>query len=185
MDSKGCDTGKEGGGHPVNERHNTPSEAVRVARSAFLRDDNYYGCAESTLVALQSIFGLPQPEDSSAAMALNGGIAYSGGMCGAISGAAMALGRLAELRLDDHRQAKRTARLLTQQLIADFEAEFSSSNCRDLIDYKISIPAEHDAFIASDVWRTTCMRQIEFSVDHLARLAVEQAWNETLDSLDD
>jgi C_GCAxxG_C_C family probable redox protein len=158
---------------------------MEIARSTFLRDDNYYGCAESTLVALQTIFGLENPGDSSAAMALNGGIAYSGGMCGAISGAAMALGRLAELRLVDHQDAKRTARRLTQQLIADFEAEFSSSNCRDLIDFEISIPAEHDAFIASNVWRTTCMRQIEFSVERLASLADEQEWNMRLDSIND
>lgn len=161
------------------------AEAMEIARSTFLRDDNYYGCAESTLVALQTIFGLENPGDSSAAMALNGGIAYSGGMCGAISGAAMALGRLAELRLVDHQDAKRTARRLTQQLIADFEAEFSSSNCRDLIDFEISIPAEHDAFIASNVWRTTCMRQIEFSVERLASLADEQEWNMRLDSIND
>lgn len=159
-------------------------EAAELARATFLRDDNYYGCAESALVALQTIFGLPNPEDSSAGMALNGGIAYSGGMCGAISGVAMALGKLAELRIDDHKEAKRIARRLTQQLIAEFEAEFDSSNCRDLIDYEISIPAEHDAFIASEVWRTTCMRQIEFSVKRLAPLVDEQVWKERQTALD-
>jgi C_GCAxxG_C_C family probable redox protein len=167
----------------MKEELPSPTEATEIARSTFLRDDNYYGCAESTLVALQTIFGLENPGDSSPAMALNGGIAYSGGMCGAISGAAMALGRLAELRLDDHRQAKRTARLLTQQLIADFETDFSSSNCRDLIDYEISIPAEHDAFIAGNVWRTTCMRQIEFSVEYLASLADETVWDDKVATL--
>jgi C_GCAxxG_C_C family probable redox protein len=162
---------------------NPLGEAAEVARATFLRDDNHYGCAESALVALQTIFGLPNPGDSSAAMALNGGIAYSGGMCGAITGVAMALGRLAEMRIDDHQEAKRKARLITQELIADFEAEFSSSNCRNLIDYEISIPAEHDSFIASDVWRTTCMRQIEFAVESLASLADEQVWTEKLDTL--
>ena len=160
------------------------SKAAEVARATFLRDDNYYGCAESALVALQTIFGLPDPDDSSAAMALNGGVAYSGGMCGAITGVAMAVGRLAELRIIDHREAKRTARRLTQQLIAEFENEFKSSDCRDLIDYEIAIPAEHDAFIASSVWRTTCMRQIEFSVERLAPLADEQVWDERVTALD-
>ena len=168
----------------MNEDKRLSSEALDVARSTFLRDDNYYGCAESTLVALQTIFGLEDPEVSSAAMALNGGIAYSGGMCGAISGAAMALGRLAESRLGDHKKAKRTARLLTQQLIADFETEFASSDCRDLIDYQISIPAEHDVFIASDVWRTICMRQIEFSVEYLASLADTEVWEKRLTDLE-
>jgi C_GCAxxG_C_C family probable redox protein len=158
--------------------------AAEVARRTFLRDDNYYGCAESALVALQTIFDLPEAADSSAAMALNGGIAYSGGMCGAITGVAMALGKLAELRIDDHKEAKRTARRLTQELIAEFEAEFDSSDCRDLIDYEISIPAEHDAFIASNVWRTTCMRQIEFTVERLAPLADTEIWSERIAGLE-
>ena len=168
----------------MKEDRELPEEAVEIARAAFLRDDNYYGCAESALVALQSIFGLPDPEDSSAAMALNGGIAYSGGMCGAVSGAALALGRLAESRTNDHRQAKRIARHLTQQLITEFKAEFESADCRDLIDYEIAIPDQHDAFIASDVWRTTCMRQIEFSVSRLADLANERAWEDRLAQLE-
>ncbi len=167
----------------MNENPTVSGRAVAAARAAFLRDDNYYGCAESTLVALQSIFSLPNPEDSSAAMALNGGIAYSGGMCGAISGAALALGKLAELRINDHQLAKKAARLLTQQLIADFKTEFSSANCRDLIPYDISIPSEHDAFISGNLWRTTCMRQIEFSVKKLASLADERAWEQRLATL--
>ena len=42
--------------------------------------------------------GIDAPTDASAAMAFNGGIAYSGGPCGAITGAAMAVGLLAEQR---------------------------------------------------------------------------------------
>jgi C_GCAxxG_C_C family probable redox protein len=161
----------------------TAREATQVARATFLRDDNLYGCAESALVALQTIFDLPNAADSSAAMAFNGGIAYSGGMCGAITGAAMALGKLAEARIDDHQEAKGTARRLTQELVQAFEAEFNSSSCRSLIDYEISIPAEHDAFIASNVWRTTCMRQIEFSIELLAPLADTEVWNKRIAGL--
>lgn len=158
--------------------------AVETARSAFLRDDNFYGCAESTLVALQHVYGLPDPDDSSAAVVLNGGVAYSGGICGAVSGAALAVGKLAGVRIGDHRQAKRVARQLIQQLMVEFREEFSSTDCRELIDYEISDRAEHDAFIAGNVWRTTCMQQIEFSVSRLGLLADEQVWIEELAALE-
>ncbi len=158
--------------------------ARELARSLFLRDDNHYGCAESTLVALQELFELPDASDSAAAMALNGGVAYGGGICGAVSGAAMAVGRLAEQRLGDHRRAKRVARLLIQELAADFETEFGSRDCSDLIDFEISIPAEHDAFIESDVWRDTCMKQIEFSVTRLFELADKDVWERAVERLD-
>lgn len=158
-------------------------KAIKLARGLFLRDDNHYGCAETTLVALQELYGLPDATDSSAAMVLNGGVAYSGGICGAISGAGMAVGRLAADRISDHREAKRTARRLIQSLLADFEAEFGGRNCSQLIDYEISIPAEHDKFISSGVWRDTCLKQIEFSVTRLAALADVESWNETVHSL--
>ena len=35
----------------------TSEEAIGLARSLFLRDDNHYGCAETTLVALQELYG--------------------------------------------------------------------------------------------------------------------------------
>jgi C_GCAxxG_C_C family probable redox protein len=159
-------------------------EAIELARNLFLRDDNYYGCAEATLVALQELYELPDAADSSAAVVLNGGVAYSGGICGAISGAAMAVGRLAEERIPDHQQAKRTARRLIQSLMTDFEAEFDGRDCSQLIDYEISIPAQHDAFIESGVWRETCMRQIEFSVARLWTLTDPDAWDEAVRALD-
>jgi len=150
------------------------NELERRARELFLRDDNVYGCAETTLVALQEHFGLPDPGDSSAAMALNGGIAYSGGACGAITGAALALGRLAGERVADHNEAKRVARRLTQGLMVAFEEEFGSSRCRDLTGYDML--ADHDAFLASDVWRTSCMQQIAYAVERVARLADPAVW---------
>ena len=158
--------------------------AVRLARDLFLRDDNRYGCAETSLVALQQIYGIPDAENSSAAMALNGGIAYAGGICGAISGAAMALGRLAGERIPNHQTAKRAARRMVQMLMTEFEAEFGGTNCSDLINYEIAIPSEHDAFIASGVWRDTCMKQLEFSVGRLEALADVDTWNNVIGSLD-
>ncbi len=152
-------------------------DARATARRFFLRDDNKYGCAESTYVTLKTVFGLPDPDGSAAAMVLNGGVAYSGGMCGAITGASMALGELAELRLGDHQKAKRFARMVMIQIMKEFRAEYASHQCGDLIDYDISIPSEHDRFIRSGVWRTSCMNQIEFVVERLCELKALDIWD--------
>lgn len=157
------------------------SDLIDRTRSLFLREDNYYGCAEATLVALQEHFSLPDPTDSSTAMAINGGVAYSGATCGAISGAAMAVGRLAEQRIADHREAKRTARRIVQRLMVDFEAEYGSVNCRDLCGYDLL--KDHDAFLESGIWRDLCMRQIEYSVGRLGRLADPDEWNAEMERL--
>jgi C_GCAxxG_C_C family probable redox protein len=152
------------------------AEAIERARACFLDDTNYYGCAETTFVVLKEAFGLPDSGDSSAAMAINGGVAYSGGMCGPISGSAMAVGMLAERRMGDHFAAKRTARLLTQRLLDDFVREYGSLDCRDLIEVDLRAPGQHAAFIASDIWRDRCMRQIEFAVRLMAPLADLTTW---------
>ncbi len=156
------------------------SDAVETARRLFLDSDNAYGCAETTFVVLKRAFGLDDPDDPSAAMALNGGVAYAGGTCGAISGAALALGLLASRRSAGHRDAKRLARGLTARLIDDFRAEHGAVDCRDLIGLDLRRPGAHDAFIESGVWRERCMRQIEFAVRRLAPLADELLWEEAV-----
>lgn len=162
----------------MDKKIETAEEARSAARRFFLRDDNRYGCAESTYLALKTVYSLPDSENSSAAMVLNGGIAYSGGMCGAVSGASMALGELAERRLKNHSAAKRFARRVIQELMVDFRQRYRSIHCRDLIEYDISIPEEHDRFIREGAWRISCMEQIEWSVARLAVLVDESIWRD-------
>ena len=143
-------------------------EAIARARALFLDDAHPFGCAETTFVVLKEAFGLPNPDDAAAAMALNGGVAYSGGPCGAITGAALAVGELAGSRIQDHAIAKRLARDTISRLIADFESTFGAIDCRLLLGRDIQRPDDHAAFIESGRWRTVCMRQIEFAVRSLA-----------------
>ena len=65
----------------------TEGQAVDSARAYFLRPDHLYGCAETVFMVLKEAYSLPDPHNSSAAMALNGGVAYGGSVCGAITGA--------------------------------------------------------------------------------------------------
>jgi len=154
------------------------------AREYFLRDDNYYGCAESAFLALKDAYGLGPAGDSSPAMALNGGVAYSGGMCGAISGTALAVGMLAEQRLGDHFQAQRIAREIMMRLMDEFVREHDSVDCRDLIEVDLRAPGGHARFIESGIWRTRCITQIEFALRALAPLADQDAWERRVAELD-
>ncbi len=148
------------------------ADAARArARALFLDDANTYGCAETTLMVLAEAYGLPDAADTAPAMALNGGIAYSGATCGAITGAAMAVGRLTARRIADHNEAKRAVRAATAELMAAFEAEFGATTCRALTGVDLRTDEGHQAFIESGIWRDGCMRQIEMAVARLAALA--------------
>ena len=146
-------------------------------------EETSYGCAEATLVALKEHFRLPNASDSTEAMALNGGIAYSGGTCGAITGAALALGRLAGTRIDDHAEAKRTTRHLMQALMAEFVTEFGAVTCRELTGF--DLVADHDGFMESGVWESGCMAQLAFVVERIAPLEDPAQWAEKVAGLGD
>jgi C_GCAxxG_C_C family probable redox protein len=158
----------------------TSMEAVDQARRLFLDRRNIYGCAETVFIALKTAYGLDDPADSSAAMALNGGVASGGGPCGAVSGAALAVGLLAGRRIDDHRAAKSAARDLIAGLMDDFREAYGSVDCRDLIGIDLRAPGAHGAFLRSLAWRDRCMPQIEFAITRLAPLADPAAWDAAL-----
>jgi C_GCAxxG_C_C family probable redox protein len=157
---------------------------MRALRRRFLAPGNPYGCAESVLLTLQEQFGLPDPTDGAAAMALNGGIAYSGGTCGAATGAAIALGRLAHARVRDRSRAKRIARELTAIVIDDMRAADGAIDCRTLIGIDLQAPGAHEAFLAAGTWRRECLRRLERVVDRLAPLAVTGAWIAAVKAMD-
>lgn len=174
----------EAAGHVVDRDDLGTGAARRMAHESFVTDDNIYGCAETSYIVLKHAYGLPEPEDSGPAMVLNGGVAYQGGMCGAITGAALAVGQLASQRVPDHSEAKRVARGVIRSVIDDFGERFGSLECRDLIGYNLLLPGEHDRFIESDVWRTKCAAQVEYCVGRLAELASPGAWAAAVAGLD-
>jgi len=157
--------------------HETGMDSAALARAYYLDDRNQFGCAETAYMVLKGAYGLDDPMDSAAAVALNGGVAYSGGLCGAITGAALAVGMLAERRIADHVTAKRVARELVAETLDAFRDEHGAVDCRDLIGYDLRAPQGHRDFIESGAWRDSCMRQIEFVVGRLAMLADAETWD--------
>lgn len=155
----------------------------REVRARFLATGQLYGCAETALLVLQEQFGLDDPSDGASAMALNGGVAYSGGTCGAITGAALALGRLASARIPDRAHAKLVARELTAQVVDMVRADDGAIDCRTLTGVDLRAPGGHEAFIASGLWRRDCLRRLERVVARLAPLADEVAWEATIAEL--
>jgi C_GCAxxG_C_C family probable redox protein len=149
-------------------------------RRLFLSQRDPHGCAETAVLVLHQQLGLADPSLGPAAMALNGGVAYSGGTCGALTGAAMTLGRLASERISDRSVAKRVARELTASVIDEFRAANGATDCRTLIGVDLCAPGGHEAFIAAGTWRRDCLRRIELVVDRVAPLADETAWAEAV-----
>ncbi len=129
---------------------------------------------------LKAAYGLPDADDPAAASALNGGIAYSGGTCGALTGAALAVGLLAERRTADHATAKRAAREIVSATMDAFHEAHGATDCRELIGLDLRAPGGHQAFLESGSWRDGCLRQIEWTVARLATLVEPASWEQAL-----
>lgn len=160
-----------------DEQRSLRASAVAQADAYYIDDAHPYGCAETTFMTLKGVYGLDDPTDPSAAVALNGGLGYSGGACGAITGAALAVGMLAERRIPDHGRAKTVARELVHGTMEAFRAEHGAIDCRELIGYDLRAPGQHQAFVDSGLWREACAGQIRTVVAHLAELADPEAWD--------
>jgi C_GCAxxG_C_C family probable redox protein len=159
------------------------NQTITLARELFLTESNTYGCAETSFMVLKQAFALPNPEDTSAAMALNGGVAWWGSTCGAITGAALAVGQLAAKRCPDHVSAKRISRLIISRLLADFVTENGSFVCKEIINLDIRKPEEHARFIQEGIWRDVCMNQIVYVVSELFILSDETQWENLIQEL--
>ena len=100
-----------------------------VRRSVELWDSGLY-CAESVLLAVAESLGIHSDIIPRIATGFGGGVSDTGGMCGAVSGAIMAIGLAAGRNSPD--QSAEEAYALTRRFLDAFAGEFGSTNCPEL-----------------------------------------------------
>lgn len=115
----------------MNEHEALIAHTGKRARELF--DSKQHNCAESTLMALNELFGEGLEPQTAARIAtgLGGGLGASGGTCGALTGCVLALGLFAECAPDVVR--KKTIYPLAADLQKRFIKQFGSCCCKDLI----------------------------------------------------
>lgn len=125
-----------------------------VLRSGQLFDSGFF-CAESVLLAVSDHFGINTPVIPQIATGFCSGVARTGGMCGALSGAIMAIG------LEKGRESPDTSFEaiydIVQRLLDMFEAEFGTTNCRRLIHCDLRTEAGMKHYLDNDL-EAKCLR---------------------------
>jgi C_GCAxxG_C_C family probable redox protein len=118
-----------------------------ASRSRELFGSVGYYCAESVLLAIAEHQGLQSEIIPRIATGFCSGMAHTCGLCGAVSGAIMGIGLVNGVRTPaDDRTANYTA---VQKLLAQFEATFGSTNCRELTGCDLGTPEGQAQFRAS------------------------------------
>jgi C_GCAxxG_C_C family probable redox protein len=120
----------------------TMSEQVSE-RSQQLFESGYY-CAESVLLAMAESKGIQSDLIPRIATGFCSGVSRTGGMCGAVSGAIMGIG-LAAGRCSPAASVESSYSLI-RQLIANFEKQHGSINCRELIGCDLATEEGQRAF---------------------------------------
>jgi C_GCAxxG_C_C family probable redox protein len=125
----------------------TPAE---IAVSVFSQN---YNCSQSVFSAFAEQAGFDRETALRLASPFGGGVARRGEVCGAVSGALLALGLA---RGADKPAGKEEIYRLSQEFMRLFEQKHTSLLCRDLIAFDISTPDGHQAAREKQVFTTIC-----------------------------
>lgn len=117
---------------------------------------NGHNCAQAVLAGCTNPERLPYDTALQMTLAFGGGIGRKGHICGALTGALMALG--VGLNPTDPKSAlaKDQAATLAQQLLQRFTAKHGSINCRDLTGFDLSAPDGHKKAAEAGVFKEKC-----------------------------
>ncbi len=130
---------QHGNGYP----RSTPAEPERTTMSVAAQNslelfNSGFWCAESVLLAMAQAQGIQSDLLPRIATGFCSGMARTGGQCGAVSGAMLALGLANGRRLPTDSVDANYAAI--QELMRRFEERFGSLNCRELlgVDFRTS-----------------------------------------------
>ena len=138
-----------------------PERAVK-AISFF---DNGFNCAQSVLVSFAGELGLSEDESLRVACAFGGGMGRQQYTCGAVTGAAMALGLKFGKGLHDEEEKKKFTYEKTVQLFEEFERIHGSTTCRHLLEnLDMRDEKEHAIIVERNLFNSSCRTYVADAV---------------------
>src|SRR5512136_1019501 len=108
-----------------------------------------YFCAESVLQGIAENQGIQSDLIPKIATGFCSGISRTGGMCGAVSGAIMGINLVAGRSSPS--ESIEISYALTQKLISQFEKQYGSANCRQLIGCDLATEAGQRTFLENNL----------------------------------
>ena len=123
---------------------------IQTAQDRFAKGFN---CSQSVLAAFASQLGIDDETALKLASPFGGGIAHQGNVCGAVTGALMALGAQ---KGNATPETKEETYRLAEEYVKQFQERHGSILCRELIGYDISKPDEFQKARESSVFHDTC-----------------------------
>lgn len=131
---------------------------------AYFREGHGFNCAQSVAAAIAPWFDLDVKTALKMAAAFGGGIGRSGGICGAVSSALMAIGlRYGMTDIKDQDSKKRTYQEV-RGFIARFTEKWGTCQCRELLDCDIGTAEGFKRFQEQNLAAALCTGYIRDAV---------------------
>jgi C_GCAxxG_C_C family probable redox protein len=125
-----------------------------------------YNCAQSTFGALSTVNGLSETQRLALAAPFGGGVARQGEICGALTGALLALGEtLGESMAADPVAGRDVLYKQVHQLTDDFRAAHGSIRCRELTGCALDTEAGQRLYNERGIHQNLCSKLVVFAVD--------------------
>ncbi len=142
-------------------------EISKAARNLFATDLN---CAQSVLVTVAKAKGSMFDQAASVTAGFGGGIAHEGLVCGAVTGAVMALGLLKSRQITDNTKLKEETNAIAQTFMTRFRSEFGSIICNDLTGIDIRDKKQVSAADSAGIFKNVCMKVVGRAAEIVAEL---------------
>jgi C_GCAxxG_C_C family probable redox protein len=155
----------------------TPQPVADVADRYFCEGFN---CAQAVLRAVTEATGLACPQCiPGIALAMGGGVAQSGGVCGAVTGGVMVIG----LAMDgaapgDLVARKRAAYEVAGRFVQAFADRVGCVDCRDILGFVLSEPGGMDRFRGENALQLKCVPCVRWAAAEALRIVVESQGNQ-------
>jgi C_GCAxxG_C_C family probable redox protein len=130
-----------------------------------------FTCGQAVLAAFAPLHGVDRDAALRVACAFGGGIARTGSMCGAVSGALIAIGlRFGRTRVEDEAAREKTYEV-TREFLGRFRQEHGSDMCRELLGVDIGTTEGREAAMKGGLFGSRCPEFVR-SAAHLVSTLV-------------
>lgn len=143
-----------------------------LAKELFAGD---YNCSQSVLKALAETSGMDNIQAEAIAAGFGGGMGRHQEICGAVSGACMAISHAVFNMYSEKIEGKEAAYNAVQQFMNKFKDEKTHVRCIDLTQHDFMIESEREKFSEAGLKDKICVPAVEFAVALASEIIAENA----------
>ncbi len=144
------------------------SRAEKLTEEMFLNGP--YNCAQTAFCAFANKLGIDESTALRVSAAFGGGVARNGELCGAVTGALMAIGANYARPANGEPPSKEAVYGAANEFINEFKRLHGSIICRELLEADISTPEGKEKAAQTDSHRKICPRFVSSAIDIAEKL---------------